>query len=131
MRYATRRLAGVAILLCFAGAAAAQDSGQDKPTVPPVADKGTTAQINCVDEKGETTGSYRHYLRRVELTNKCEQRLKCDVYAAAFGAQGLQKGRTTMVLEPKSKGAAATKTYQFRIKEAGGMLSSSRHCRVF
>jgi Spy/CpxP family protein refolding chaperone len=121
------RFVAAALIVCasFAGAAA-----QNAPAAPPKADPGITAQYNCLDEDNKAIGTYGHWQYRVELKNKCEQRLKCLVYGAAFGAQGLQKGRAVMILEAKSRGAGSSKVMQFRIKEVGGMTTVSRHCWV-
>ena len=122
------RIFAAALCLCASLTCAA---AQNAPAAaPPVADKGTTVQLNCIDEQGETRGDDGHLVRTIKLTNKCEQRLRCQAYAAAFGAQGVQRARAVLILAPKSKGAAATKTYTFKIKENGGMLTSTRHCRV-
>jgi hypothetical protein len=120
------------LILCGSYACAnAQNAPVAPAAPPPVADKGTTVQLNCIDEEGETLGDYRHLVRAIKLTNKCEQRLRCQTYAAAYGAQGVQRGKAVLILAPKSKGVAAAKTYKFKIKEGGGMLTSTRHCRVF
>jgi Spy/CpxP family protein refolding chaperone len=118
------RFIAAALFLCasYAGAAA-----QNAPAAPPKADPGITSQYNCIAEENKAIGTYGHLQYRVELKNKCEQRLKCLVYGAAFGAQGLQKGRAVMILAAKSRGEAA-KVFQFRIKEVGGMTTVSRHC---
>ena len=108
-----------------------QDKGQEPPQVSFKADKGVSLQLNCIDEHDQTIGRYGHLLREIKMTNKCEQRMKCKVYAAAYGAQGPQLGRTVMILAAKSLGAAATQLFRFRIKEDDGMLMSTRHCEVF
>jgi hypothetical protein len=123
------RTFAAALILCGSYACA---NAQNAPVAPPpVADKGTTVQINCIDEEGETLGKDGHLVRAIKLTNKCEQRLRCQTYAAAYGAQGVQRGQAVLILAPESKGPAAARTYKFKIKEGGGMLTSTRHCRVF
>jgi Spy/CpxP family protein refolding chaperone len=122
------RTLAAALILCATAAIANAQTASAAP--PPVADKGITAQYNCVDEENKAIGTYGHWQYRVELKNKCEQRLKCLVYGAAFGAQGVQKGRAVMILAAKSRGAASIKVMQFRIKEVGGMTTVSRHCWV-
>jgi hypothetical protein len=121
-------LFAAALILCGSYACA---NAQNAPAAPPNADPGITAQFNCIDEDNKAIGTYGHWQYRVELKNKCEQRLRCQVYGAAFGAQGLQKGHAVMILAAKSRGAEAAKVFQFRIKEVGGMTTVSRHCRVF
>jgi hypothetical protein len=117
-----------ALFLCGSYACA---NAQNAPAAPPKADPGITSQYNCIAEDNKAIGTYGHWQYRVELKNKCEQRLKCQVYGAAFGAQGLQKGHAVMILAAKSRGAEAAKVFLFRIKEVGGMTTVSRHCRVF
>jgi hypothetical protein len=117
-----------ALILCTTAAIA---NAQNAPAAPPKADPGITAQYNCIDEDNKAIGTYGHWQYRVELKNKCEQRLRCQVYGAAFGAQGLQKGHAVMILAAKSRGAGAAKVFQFRIKEVGGMTTVSRHCWMF
>ncbi|MEP7029489.1 MAG: hypothetical protein ABI830_00995 [Pseudolabrys sp.] len=129
----TKAFVIAAFLLAGCIAAHAQNApGQNAPgqEPPPVADKGTTLQLNCVDEASETLGERGHYVRRVKLTNKCEQPLKCQAYAATYGSQGMQRTQAVLVLAPKSKGTAAAKSYEFRIKEVGGFSTSTRYCRV-
>jgi hypothetical protein len=132
----TKALIVVALLLSGCVAASARNAlGQDKGQQPAQkvleADKGITLQLNCIDEQDQTIRQYGHLLREIKLTNKCEQRLKCNVYAAAYGPQGPQLGRTVMILAARSVGAGATQSFRFRIKEESGTLTSTRHCKVF
>jgi len=112
---------------CFA--AAAQTEPPAEP--PPVADAGTTGQSKCISEED-------HYVRlgkgvgfRIELTNKCEQRITCTVFAYITSAKGAAQGRGTIVLAPKSRGAAAKNSYTMKAKMNGGSSQSARECRVF
>jgi hypothetical protein len=118
---------------CFVAAAQnAPDSGQKPPKAesPPVADKGTTSQLDCVVENNEHMGERNHMFFRIAMSNVCEQRIKCKVFAASYSSKGLSFARATLVLAPKSKGAPP-QTYDFKVKGAGGMTSTSRECRVF
>jgi hypothetical protein len=134
MTCATKWLAIAALLLSGCIAVAAQNapaSGQDKGHVsPPVADAGTTAQYNCISEQTKYTGSGKYMFYRIEITNKCEQRLKCAVFAYIVGSKGPAQGRTTLILAPKSSGAAATQVFDVKIKAPGGQGNWSRECRV-
>jgi hypothetical protein len=124
------KCAAVAALLlggCFA--AAAQTAPPAEP--PPVADAGTMGQLKCISEED-------HYVRlghgvgfRIELTNKCEQRITCKVFAYITSAKGPAQGRGTIVLAPKSRGAAAKNSYTMKAKMNGGSSQSTRECRVF
>ena len=118
---------------CFAAAAQnAPDAGQTPPKAEPqpVADKGTTSQINCVVENDEHMGERHRQFFRIAMSNNCEQRIKCHVFAASYSSKGPSFGRATLVLAPKSKGAPP-QIYDFKVKGAGGMTSTSRECRVF
>ncbi len=128
----TTLFAAAALLLagCFT-AFAQNDPGQTPPKEPaPVADKGTTSQLECVDENNKHMGEGRHLFFRIAMTNKCDQRLKCEVFVASYSSKGASIGHTTLVLPAKPKGAAP-QTFDFKVKGAGGMTSSSRECRVF
>ena len=121
--------AAARLILCgCAGAASAQPAPGQEP--PPVADKGTTSQLNCVEENGKHMGAGNHLIYRTEMSNKCEQRLRCRLFGAAYSSKGPSYGRGTLVLAPKSRGAAA-QVYDFKVKGAGGMTSTSRECAVF
>ena len=124
------KCAAVAALIlggCFA--AAAQTAPPAEP--PPVADAGTTGQLKCISEED-------HYVRlgkgvgfRIELTNKCEQRITCKVFVYITSAKGAAQGRGTIVLAPKSRGAAAKNSYTMKAKMNGGSSQSTRECRVY
>ena len=132
MTNAAKFLAGAALMLFAVPALAQNDAGQTPPKdePPPVADKGTTSQLNCVEENGKHMGSGNHLFYRTEMTNKCEQRLKCRIFTAAYSSKGPSMGRATLVLAPKSQGAPP-QIHDFKVKGAGGMTTSSRECRVF
>jgi hypothetical protein len=134
MTIAARIFAVAALVLCAAPAFAqnGSDPGQTTPKAepPPVPDKGITSQFNCVDENGKHMGTRNHLFYRVEMTNKCEQRLKCQIFAYAVASKGPSQGRATLVLASKSRGAP-TQIYDFKIKGTGGLITVSRECRVF
>jgi hypothetical protein len=88
MSHAARWLA-IVLTLGAAPAFAQNDAGQAPPKAepPPVADKGATAQYNCLDESEKHVASGRQLFYRITLTNKCEQRLKCAVFAYQVGLE--------------------------------------------
>jgi hypothetical protein len=134
--FAARSVLVAALILCgcfVAKAQAAPDAGQQPPATEPapVADKGTTSQFNCIDQDEKYVGSGKHVFYRLELTNKCEQRLKCAVFAYLVSAKGPSQGHATLVLAAKSKGAAATQVFELKSKSMGGMGTASRECRVY
>jgi hypothetical protein len=135
MTHAAKCLAVLALSLCgcFASAALAQNAapaGQSSEP-PPVADAGTTAQINCIEEKDNYVRLGKGVGFQIELMNKCEQRLKCQVFVYINSAKGPAQGRGTIVLAPKSRGAAAKNTYTMKAKMNGGSSQSWRECKVF
>ena len=98
---------------------------------PPVPDKGTTSQLNCIDQRTEykQTGKSLFYIQT--FANKCEARMKCTIFVYQLNARGPSQGRGTLILGAKSAGAAAKKSYALKIKGAGGFSTSERECRVF
>jgi hypothetical protein len=131
MMHIAKPIAGVALILggCCAGAALAQNAPAAQAP-PPVADKGTTAQSQCIADSGGFKQSEEGAAYTIELANKCEQRLQCRVYVYVISAKGPAHGHATLVLAPKSRGAAAKKTYALKVKMLGGMAQSTRECRV-
>jgi hypothetical protein len=108
------------------GTAAPSDKAE-----PPVPDPGTTGQAACIDEIGDYATHGNAVTFVIGLTNKCDKRLKCKIFAYVVGAKGPSSGQTTMILGAKSSGAAATNTYAMRVKAAGGTAQVSRECGVF
>jgi hypothetical protein len=124
----------IAVLMlcgCFAAGASAQNAPASGQTPPPQPDAGTTAQTECISEHDgyEMRGKTPTFV--ITLENKCEQRLKCEIFANISSARGSAKGHTTMVLGAKSSGASAKKSYTIKVKMIGGMSQSDRACKVF
>lgn len=126
-----RRLAGAALILsaCFAAAAQTQTAATGQE--PPQADAGTTGQSKCIDEDDHYRMRGKQPTLVIELANRCEQRLKCRVFAYVTSAKGAAQGRGTVVLAPKSHGAAAKQSYTMKVKMIGGSSQSARECKVF
>ena len=103
-------------------------AGQEPPAV---ADAGTTVQFKCISEEDHYVRLGRGVGFRIELTNRCEQRIKCKVFVYITSAKGVSQGRGTIVLAPKSRGAAATNSYTMRAKMNGGSSQSTRECRAY
>jgi hypothetical protein len=120
----------VALVVGFAVAGLAEDAPADGQT-PPVPDKGTTSQLNCVDQKSEYTKDAKGIFYVQTFANKCEARLTCKVFAYVLNSRGPSHGHATLVLAPKSAGEAATKRYALKVKGVGGFGTSDRECRVF
>jgi len=125
------RLAALAIALVvsFAAAGLAEDAPAEGQT--PVPDKGTTSQLNCIDQKNEYTKEGKGIFFVQTFENKCEARLTCKVFAYALNSRGPSHGHATLVLAPKSAGTPAKKSYALKVKGVGGFSTSDRECRVF
>ena len=123
----------VAMAMGFAVAGSAEDAPVDGQTAepPPVPDKGTTSQLNCIDQRTEykQTGKSLFYIQT--FANKCEARMTCTIFVYQLNARGPSQGRGTLILGAKSAGDAAKKSYALKIKGAGGFSTSERECRVF
>ena len=125
-----RCIAGAALLLCgnFSTAALAQNApaaGQE-----PVADAGTTIQLNCIAENDGFKMNGKQATFVIELENKCEQRMKCRVFAYINSAKGPSQGQGTIVLAAKSRGAAAKGTFTMKTRMVDGNSQSTRECRA-
>lgn len=121
----------LAMAIGFASAGYAEDADGQKVEPPPVPDRGTTVQSNCIDETSDYTTRGNSLFSVMKLTNKCEARMKCAVFVYKINAKGPTQGHATLILGPKSDGAAATKSYALKVKGAGGFSTSTRECRVF
>jgi hypothetical protein len=144
MTNAARWLAGAALLLWLTGIAPAQNAAPatapaaptaaapaKEAAAPPMPEPGSGPQDKCIAQKEGFTRLGKGIGYAMQLTNKCEARLKCKVYAQLSSAKGSSRGHGTLILAPQSKGAAATKTFAMRAKMAGGMIQLSRACKVF
>ena len=121
----------LAMAIGFASAGYAEDADGQKAEPPPVPDRGTTAQRSCIDESAEYTKHGKTLFSVMKLTNKCEARMKCAVFVYKINARGAAQGRATLILGPKSDGAAATKSYELKVKGIASFGTSDRECRVF
>ena len=136
MTNATKLLAAAALILagCLAAAAAQQTQTLSAPAPgqepPPVADKGTTGQLNCISEDDHYVSLGKGVGFRIEMTNQCEQRIACKVFVYITSAKGPSQGRGTIVMAPKSRGAAAKNSYTMKTKMNGGSSQSTRECRA-
>ena len=127
MTNAARLFAGVALMLFVAPAFAQNAPGQE---LPPMADPGTTAQTKCIEENDHYKMNGKQPMFVIELTNKCEQRITCKVFAYITSAKGTAQGRGIILLAPKSAGALAKNSHTMKAKMVGGSSQSTRECRV-
>ncbi len=121
MQASLHSFAGAAMLvaICAAGAAA---QNAPAPPAPPKPNE-------CIADKGDFKMHGKSPAYVIELENKCEQRIRCRVFANVTTARDSKRAQTTMTLAPKSQGAKAKQSYAVRIHEMGGMAQVSRNCR--
>jgi hypothetical protein len=124
MTRAALRMIGMGLVLC--GAVTASARADDAPKAAPRAG----AQSRCISENDGWVRKGRRVDFAIELTNKCEQRLKCRVFAYVTSAKGAAQGRGTLVLAPAAKGQATKKTWTMRVKMSGGSAQTARECRI-
>jgi hypothetical protein len=133
----------------LAAAASAQDAGEPQqiaPVTPPAlpenplpgtptpapqaAAPGLPADLQaCLQETGDyvTRGQTIFYV--IAIANSCNARLRCEIFANVTGVKGTSLGHTVMIIGPAGNGAAK-KTYDMRVKAAGGIAQVSRECKV-
>jgi hypothetical protein len=144
----------LAIALCagFAAAALAQDAGEPQqiaPVTPPTlpenplpgaqpslpAPQAAAAALpadlqDCLHETGDYVARGRTVFYVIAIVNTCKVRLRCEIFANVAGARGTSLGHVVMILGPAGSGEAAKKTYDMRVKAAGGIAQVSRECKV-
>ena len=126
------RLGILALFLCAGGTGAlAEDAGEkSEPTSKPAAEAKPDIS-SCIGTNGDYQTKGQRISFVITLENKCEQRLKCEVFAYVVGARGPSSGHAVLTLGPKSSGAAAKKSYAMGVKAAGGTAQISRDCKAF
>jgi hypothetical protein len=133
------KLLVLGLALCAGTAAAlAQDTGAPPalpqnplPGTPPPAAPSRSVDLQaCLQETGDYVVHGRTVDYVIGITNTCERRLRCEVFANVTGVRGTTLGHTVMILGPASSGAGAKKSYVMRVKAAGGIAQVSRECKV-
>ncbi len=137
----------IALYASLAAAASAQDAGvpqQIAPTLPENPLPGTPSPAAapqaaasaapsdlqaCLQETGDYVTRGRSIFYVIAITNSCNVRLRCEIFANVTGVKGTSLGHTVMVLGPAGNGAAK-KSYDMRVKAAGGIAQVSRDCKV-
>jgi hypothetical protein len=147
-----RLVLAIALCAAFAAAALAQDAGepqqivpvtpptlpenplpgaQPSPPAPQAAAPALPADLqDCLHETGDyiTRGKTVFYV--IAIVNACKMRLRCEIFANVTGARGTSLGHAVMILGPAGNGDAAKKTYDMRVKAAGGIAQVSRECKA-
>lgn len=100
---------------------------EHRPDTPPVTEGGEPPP--CVTDETSYRMDGNRPTFRIEVRNACEKRYRCVVSAYVVGAKGPASGEGTLVLGPKSAGAAAIQTYVMTVKAIGGMANVSRTCK--
>jgi hypothetical protein len=110
------QLFAIALLLTLAigaHASAGNDtSGQRPPNGAQQDGQQQTDEPACIVHTEDFTPSKTFV---IELTNTCEQRIRCTLHAYIVNASGPTKGEATLTLEPASKGANAHKVYTVKL----------------
>jgi hypothetical protein len=121
-------LIAAAALLSATYAFAEDAPGKERP---PVADKGSTAQENCIVENDGYTTRNGTPMFVIQLENKCAQRLTCKVYAYVTSPRGAVQGHGTIKLAAKANGAAPKGTFVMPAKMTRGNSQSDRACQPY
>ena len=143
----------LAVSMCagFAVAASAQDEGEPQritpvtaPALPQNPLPGTPSPASapqaaaqavpadlqaCLQETGDYVTRGRAVFYVIAITNSCTVRLRCEIFANVSGVRGTSLGHNVMTLGPAGS-AAAKKSYDMRVKAAGGIAQISRECKV-
>jgi hypothetical protein len=143
-------LAPLALISCLACAvASAQDAGEPQqiaPTLPENPLPGTPAPAPqtgapalpsdlqaclqaCLQETGDYVTRGRTVFYVIAVTNNCNARLRCEIFANVTGVKGTSLGHGVMVLGPAGS-TTSKKSYDMRVKAAGGIAQVSRECKV-
>lgn len=117
-----------AALLSATHAFAADAPGQERP---PVADKGATAQENCIVENDGYITRNGKPMFVIQLENKCAQRLTCKVYAYVTSPRGAVQGHGTIRLAAKTTDALPKATFAMPAKMTRGNSQSDRTCQPY
>jgi hypothetical protein len=125
------QLFAIALLLASAIGARAfagdDTSGQRPPNDAQQDGQQPTNERTCIVHNEDFTASKTFV---IELTNTCEQRIRCTLHAYIVNASGPTKGEATLTLEPASKGADARKVYTVKLKESYGEANTSQSCET-
>jgi hypothetical protein len=97
---------------------------------PQAAAPGLPSELQkCLQETGDYVTRGRSVFYVIAITNSCNARLRCEVFANVTGPRGTSLGHTVMVLGPAGSGAAK-KSYDMHVKTFGGVTQVSRACKV-
>ena len=142
MRTASRlKFLCLAAALCcgLVAAARAVDSAPQPSDPPPLPEHPLPATPapaaaddlqSCLQETGDYVTRGGAVIYAIGITNTCDKRLRCEIFANISGARGSSTGHTIMTLGRASDRGAAKKTYEMPVKAAGGIAQVSRECRV-
>jgi hypothetical protein len=107
---------------------AEQQQTEQRPA--PQAQAKPEAKPACIsDHSGfKTVGKTSGYM--IVLENACAQRQRCKVSAYVVTSQGAKQANATLTLSPMANGQPARQTHMIKTRDAGGMASLSRTCKV-
>jgi hypothetical protein len=108
--------------ICDPALAGPDDSGQQ-----PQQEQTPPEQRKCVVNNSDFTPNNTYVM---ELTNTCEQRIRCTVKAYITNAGGATRDEAVLTLEPASNGTGARKVHIVKLKDSYGMAQSSQSCEA-
>lgn len=98
------------------------EAGQTPPAAQP--------EPKCVSENTGFRENGKAASVVVELANDCEKRFRCQVNVYVVTAFGPTRGQKTLILAPKSKGAAAKKSFVLKVRQASGSIDQAHNCKA-
>ena len=112
-------LAAALALGVFASFARAEDAPKDDGT----------PKSECIGTESGFKTEGKRIFYEVALENKCEKKLRCQVFVNIMNSHGGANGHRTLVLAAKADGEAAKRSYRIATSEASGMIQVSRECK--
>ena len=110
-----------------AGLALAAFTSLARADDPPKDDGAPKSECIGTESGFKTEGKRIFY--EVALENKCEKKLRCQVFINIMNSRGSVNGHRTLVLAAKAEGEAAKRSYRLATREASGMIQVSRECK--
>lgn len=112
-------LAAALALAAFASLARAEDAPKDDGA----------PKSECIGSESGFKTEGKRIFYEVALENKCEKKLRCQVFINVMNSRGSVNGHGILVLAGSDKGEAAKKSYRLTTREASGMIQVSRECK--
>jgi len=95
---------------------------------PPKEDAAPKDECIGTESGFKTEGKRIFY--EVALENKCEKKVRCQVFINIMNSHGSVSGHRTLVLAAKADGEGAKKSYRLATREASGIIQVSPECKL-